>query len=440
MIKVIRAILSVFIVAVSVASCAKQPSDDLGGRQQLAFEEWMKYYGDGAVKQSTGIYTKKLDSLPGNVIRHPQEGNWIRVNYTGRILNTGNIFVTRDSATAQLQGTFQYYTHYVPEYFQFKSDNGSVPSGMLYALGEMNAGDVVRAYIPYGLAYGTSGTSFGSGYEGQVASVPGSTPIIMDMELLEIVADPVIAENELVQDFAYNEWGKTIEDTVRANIYRRTLSLDGFVFDTNIEDTARKYNIYSSSNRYDSITVNTGGTDTTYVKGFYHAIVGMKFGETAQTVFTSAYGYGSTLQSPENETWINPYTPLMFTIMVIPPNGDGTAYHPYSIKGVKALTKDEDDVWITGYVVGAVDGASVETGAVYSDTVKVKTNILLSDIRTPDDASRVVAVELPEGTIRDKLNLVDNEAIYRKKIVVRGNIRQYLGQTGLVDVTQYVKK
>ena len=74
---------------------------------------------------------------------------------------------------------------------------------MLYALGEMNAGDVVRAYIPYGLAYGTSGTSFGSGYEGQVASVPGSTPIIMDMELLEIVADPVIAENELVQDFQH---------------------------------------------------------------------------------------------------------------------------------------------------------------------------------------------------------------------------------------------
>ena len=107
---------------------------------------------------------------------------------------------------------------------------------------------------------------------------------------------------------------------------------------------------------------------------------------------------------------------------------------------MKALTKDEDDVWITGYVVGAVDGASVETGAVYADTVKVKTNILLSDIRTPDDASRVVAVELPEGTIRDKLNLVDNEAIYRKKIVVLGNIRHYLGQTGLVDVTQYVKK
>ena len=70
----------------------------------------------------------------------------------------------------------------------------------------------------------------------------------------------------------------------------------------------------------------------------------------------------------------------------------------------------------------------------------IKPAILLSDIRTPDDASRVVAVELPEGTIRDKLNLVDNEAIYRKKIVVRGNIRQYLGQPGLVDVTQYVKK
>ena len=256
---------------------------------------------------------------------------------------------------------------------------------MLYALGEMNAGDVVRAYIPYGLAYGTSGTSFGSGYEGQVASVPGSTPIIMDMELLEIVADPVIAENELVQDFAYNEWGKTIEDTVRANIYRRTLSLgkdtatvkadttvsvyyvgrfmDGFVFDTNIEDTARKYNIYRLFEplRFDHREYRRNGYDL--CEGFLPCDRRDEIRETAQTVFTSAYGYGSTLQSPENETWINPYTPLMFTIMVIPPNGDGTAYHPYSIKGVKALTKDEDDVWITGYVVGAVDGASVETGS-----------------------------------------------------------------------------
>ena len=70
----------------------------------------------------------------------------------------------------------------------------------------------------------------------------------------------------------------------------------------------------------------------------------------------------------------------------------------------------------------------------------VKTNILLSDIRTPSEASRVFAVELPEGEIRDKLNLVDNPSIYRKKIAVYGNITQYLGQKGVVDVTQYTKR
>ena len=43
MIKVIRAILSVLSLPCRSLPAPKQPSDDLGGRQQLAFEEWMKY-------------------------------------------------------------------------------------------------------------------------------------------------------------------------------------------------------------------------------------------------------------------------------------------------------------------------------------------------------------------------------------------------------------
>ena len=129
----------------------------------------------------------------------------------------------------------------------------------------------------------------------------------------------------------------------------------------------------------------------------------------------------------------------MFTIEVIPLNGDGTAQHPYNITAVKGLPQEESDVWITGYIVGVVNGTSVEENAQYAQTVSVKTNILLSDKRTAKKASEVIAVELPEGPIRDALNLADNKLNYRVKIALKGNIRPYLGQRGMTGVTQYVK-
>ena len=52
-------------------------------------------------------------------------------------------------------------------------------------------------------------------------------------------------------------------------------------------------------------------------------------------------------------------------------------------------------MWITGYIVGVVDGTSVEENAQYAQTVSFKTNILLSDKRTAKKASEVIAVELP---------------------------------------------
>ncbi|MDD3108399.1 MAG: DUF6359 domain-containing protein [Alistipes sp.] len=460
--RVFRSMWTLLLGVVVLSSCAKQPKEDAGEIWQMAFDEWMTLYGDGAEKQASGIYIKKLKTVSG-VVNPPRDGDWVRINYTGRVMTNGNIFVTRDSLTAQLQGTFEYYTHYVPQFVAFdRGEESKMLDGVYEALSMMNQGEVARVYIPYTLAFGSDVAYFDSGYEGQIATVVANTPIIMDLELVEVVREPLTREIETVQQYAYEKWGKTVDDTIAPNVYRRSLRLgketgtvksdtlvsvyyvgrflDGFVFDTNIEDTARKYNIYSSSKNYDSITVNTSGSDTTYVKGFYKGIVGMKFGETAQTLFPSTYGYGTETQDKSGTTWIQPYSPLIFTIMVVPPNGDGTTYHPYSVKGFQAQTQMEQDIWVRGYVVGAVEGSSVESGAVYGDTVKVKTNILIADTRTAAEASKVIAVELPEGVLRDKLNLVDNAlTIYRKKIAFRGNMASYLGQTGVVDLQQYVK-
>lgn len=463
--RTVRFFVAAVIAAMSVASCAKQPADDFSEKQMAAFDAWMTVNGDGAEKQASGIYYKSLDT-PAEVVKHPVDGDWVLINYTGRVLFSDDVFISRDSAEAQKQGTFQYYTNYAPEMVQFKPGGQTITQGMYEGLKLMGEGDSARIYVPYTLAYGSSGKSFSYGYQGQVSAIGANTPIIWDIRLEKVISDPVAYENNLVSSYAYDNWGLTVADTLKKNMYRRTLSLgkdtatvredstvhvyyvgrflNGFVFDTNIADTAIRHHIYktNSGTKYDSMTLLLSGSDTTLSRGFYDALIGMKYGETAQAVFTSAYGYGSAGESSSTTaTVIMPYSPLIFTIEVLPPNGDGTSRHPYTVKGVKLLTEDEDDVWVTGYVVGAVEGDDVETQAKYSDTITVKTNILIADQRTANTAEKVIAVQLPEGPIRDALNMVDNaKTLYRKKIAVYGNLRKYLGQRGLVDVTQYSKK
>ena len=76
--------------------------------RSAAFDAWVGLYGDGAEKQPSGIYIKKLHSASG-VIKPPVEYDWIQLDYTGRIMVDGDVFVTRDSAVAVEQGTFEYF-------------------------------------------------------------------------------------------------------------------------------------------------------------------------------------------------------------------------------------------------------------------------------------------------------------------------------------------
>jgi len=459
--KIVRVLTAGIVAAVCLSSCAKEPSVDWNALREDAFEAWMNQNVEGAEKQASGVYIKKLHS-ESNVVKPPKDGDWVLIDYTGRIMTTGDVFTTRDSAVAQRQGTFQYYTHYAPELVEYVKD-GEMIDGLYYTLAAMTEGDSVETYIPPALSYGEYGGSFGNGYQGEISSVSANTPVVMNLRLDKIVSDPLMYENTLVREYAYEKWGLGVNDTVAKSMYRRVITpgrdtarigkdsivclyyvgrfLDGFVFDTNMADTARRYHIYDAddSNKYDSISLTVGSRDTTYIKGFYTAVEGLRYGDVAQVVFPSIYGYGSTGTSESGATVIGPYSPLVFTIEVLPRYGDGTARHPYTRQGVQLVDGDENGVWATGFVVGAVEGSSVETSAKYSDTVTVKTNILLSDIRTASEPSRVFAVELPEGEMRDALNLVDNPSIYRKKIAVYGNITQYLGEKGMVGTTQYTK-
>lgn len=128
-------------------------------------------------------------------------------------------------------------------------------------------------------------------------------------------------------------------DTLAAGIYFKTLHdagadtissgtvkvhyvgrlLDGWVFDTNIADTARKYDIYVKSKEYTPLEVNISedldmmAEDNSLVKGFCRALQEMDFGDKAFTMFNSEMGYQS---SGSGE--IGPYQPLIFWLYIEP--------------------------------------------------------------------------------------------------------------------------
>ena len=89
---------------------------------------------------------------------------------------------------------------------------------------------------------------------------------------------------------------------------------------------------------------------------------------------------------------------------------------------------------VKGYIVGAMNstGYVPEFGA-----TTVKTNILLSDNADETEIANCIIVQLPSGSIRNELNLVDHADYYKKEIKITGSIEKYFQQAGLKNPTAY---
>lgn len=483
------------VVSMFAVSCAKEEEDSIEDQRERSFEAWVAKNAPNAQKIEGGVYIEKLyESTQSGALTPSGDGEkdieWVMINYTGREMTTGNVFVTRDPEIAKHQGTYTDYTHYISEYVPYTpyntlyySSNVDLIMGNFLALGQMKEGDKYRVYIPSSLAYGESGFSYnGSGFEGQ-NTLGANLPVIIDLELVKVVKDPSKYEASLVQNYAVAQMQMNLSDTVRTNLYCKHLAygketrdtvkdgetvsvyyvgrfMDGFVFDTNIEDTAKKHNLaqYYDESHYEVLSVEIGASEdedgnsseNAVVVGMDAALATMLYGESAQIIFTSAYGYGETGQFPTYSTSsgstvassiIPPYTPLIFDVLVAPKYGDGTKQFPYTFHAITERLGEIDGVWVEGYVAGVALGNDYTS---FCDTLTtivdsgVKTNLMLSDKTYQVKPDECFTVKLPEGEIRDTLNVPDNEGkIFRQKVKLYGNLRKYLGTYGIVDVTDY---
>mgnify|MGYP002619497972 CR=1 FL=1 len=117
--------------------------------------------------------------------------------------------------------------------------------------------------------------------------------------------------------------------------------------------------------------------------------------------------------------------------------GSGTQADPYDI--AEAIARQgQGTAWIKGYIVGTVkDGVNTVSSSAdlqFSGPFMRNTHVLLADNASETDFTKIVAVNLPAGSVlRTQVNLVDNPGNLGKTLKVTGNLTTYFGIAGLRD-------
>ena len=118
--------------------------------------------------------------------------------------------------------------------------------------------------------------------------------------------------------------------------------------------------------------------------------------------------------------------------------GDGSRNNPYTVSDVFMLNKTTDDgnyYWVSGYVVGYVSTANNTNTFTFSANADIKTNILVGRAAETNVENGCIPVQLPIGTVREKVNLQDNPGNYQKHILLYGSLDKYFGVAGMKNVS-----
>ena len=130
---------------------------------------------------------------------------------------------------------------------------------------------------------------------------------------------------------------------------------------------------------------------------------------------------------------------------VITPEGSGTENDPYNIAGGVAY-QDNNDQWIRGYIVGA---ANIASGTITNNSQiswgpdftynENTTNIILADKADERDINKCVVVYLPSNAASGirAINLKDHPENLGKTLKVHGDLKAFLGKSGMKNTNEY---
>ena len=118
--------------------------------------------------------------------------------------------------------------------------------------------------------------------------------------------------------------------------------------------------------------------------------------------------------------------------------GDGSKEQPYTVGQVQGLGNPGTTAWVTGYIVGWVDGAKLEEGAQFTVPSTSASNVLIAATPGETDVKKCIPVQLVAQTdIRSAVNLKDNPGNLGRVLTIEGQLAAYFGTTGVKAPTAF---
>ncbi|MEG1037261.1 MAG: hypothetical protein RSE22_02765 [Mucinivorans sp.] len=349
----IKSVIVVALVAIvfAAAGCAGDPPSVLDGAAEETFTKWMQKYAPRAEKKSSGIYLDFIKRGNASFVVPKENKSWMRLTYTLYTLNDV-VAETRDSTLSMLMGYWSATTRFVDDLLPYRSKahngNTTICEGLRDAFQYLRVGDSVNIYIPVSLAYSNEVTLSGnSGYLGEVLSYQ-NRPIRLTVRLDEIINDPLVWEEEIVQDYARSKWGQLIKDTVAPGLYMRLLVddpkgdpittdstvryffaerfMDHQLLLTNVEKVSKAALYFNSETASQwSYTVSSmtplelqnAKNDTTDKALYAKVFTKMKAGQTVEVLCTSRWTRLKNAGSQSAIPQVLPYEPRRFQIRTL---------------------------------------------------------------------------------------------------------------------------
>ena len=311
------------------SACAVDPEENTDASYARVMKAWMNVHYPGVQPfGDTGAYVLSIDKGTGSPVT---DSCYVWAHYTKRYLDQTVLSTNVQSLSEQI-GDYTVSTYYGSDIWRL--GQGYLPEALESILKSMRVGGSVKVALP--LSVSSHDITLYSAF----SSSPEPDNLLIDMVIDTVVDDIYDYQERVMREWFREHFART--DTVAEGMYLQKLVeqpqdsiadgntvsvwyigrlMNGQVFDTNIQDTAKFYRIYNSGSSYDAINFKFHKADSeslteenSYVDGFCKAIAMMNYGETAVVLFNSELGYGDEGSSPS----IPEYSPLVFWLYIEP--------------------------------------------------------------------------------------------------------------------------
>jgi hypothetical protein len=188
---------------------------------------------------------------------------------------------------------------------------------------------------------------------------------------------------------------------------------------------------------------NTSSVKVTHPHSSYY---GYFYGAGATTYYANVsnlkpdttYSVSAWLRYYGYFDWVNDYAgTVSFTTLPLPYIGNGSYEDPYTVDGALYHTSFPGHVWVEGCIVGEYD---TNIGN-FTPPFGFRDNILIAGDAEEIFRRNTVQIDLPQGPVRDALNLKENPVNKGKTLKIQGLVyrasNSTITMTGILDFEIY---